>query len=117
MITVIITIGSEQKVEHTCDNAVRSGLRNPSNNNNNQPEIGTDNKKRVINLSKTKLTEAQESLLAKGPNSAITPVNIPHVDYITAIESVCPKLKEEDTMELKADINSLLRRAKIPKAN
>ena len=64
-----------------------------------------------------KITEAQESLLAKGPNFAITPVNIPNVDYITAIESVCPKLKEEDAMELRADINSLLRRAKVPKAN
>ena len=86
----------------------RLGLRNPSNNNNNQLEAGPDNSKWVINLSKTKLTEAQESLLAKGPNFAITPVNIPNVDYITAIESVCPKLKEEDDMELRADINSIL---------
>ena len=61
--------------------------------------------------------EAQESVLAKRPNFAITPVNIPNVDYTTAIESVCPKLKEEDTMELRADINSLLRRAKVPKDN
>ena len=76
-----------------------------------------DNSKWVINLSKTKLTEAQGSLLAKGPNFAITPVNIPNVDYITAIESVCPKLKEENAMELRADINSLLRRAKVTKAN
>ena len=40
-----------------------------------------------------------------------------NVDYITAIESVCPKLKEEDAMELRVDVNSLLRRAKVPKAN
>ena len=39
------------------------------------------------------------------------------MDYITAIESVCAKLKEEDTMELRADINSLLRKAKVPKDN
>ena len=99
------------------DNAVRSGLRNLSNDNNNQLESAPDNRKWVINPSKTKLTEAQESLLAKGPNFAITPVNIPNVDYITAIESVCPKLKEEDAMELRADVNSLLRRPKVPKAN
>ena len=37
------------------------------------------------------------------------------MDYITAIESVCPKLKEEDAMELRADVNSLLRGAKVPK--
>ena len=59
----------------------------------------------------------QESLLAKGPNVAITPVNIPNVDYIIAIESVCPKLREEGAMELRADINSPLRRGKVPKAN
>ena len=70
----------------TRDNAVRSDLRNQSNNNNNQLEVGTYNSKWVINLSKTKLTQAQESLLAKGPNFAISPVNIPNVDYITAIE-------------------------------
>ena len=57
-------------------------------------EAASDNRKWVINLSKTRLTEAQESLLAKGPNFAITPTNIPNVDYITAIESVCPKLKK-----------------------
>ena len=39
------------------------------------------------------------------------------MDYITAIESVCPKLKEEDAMELRVDINSLLRKAKVPKDN
>ena len=39
------------------------------------------------------------------------------MDYITAIESVCPKLKEEDAMELRADINLLLRRGKVPKDN
>ena len=99
------------------DNVVRSGLRYQSNNNNNQLEVGPDNSKWVINLSKTKLTKAQESLLAKGPNFAISLVNMPNLDYITAIESVCPKLKEEDTMELRADINSLLRRAKVPKDN
>ena len=39
------------------------------------------------------------------------------MDYIAAIESVCPKLKEEDAMELRVDINSLLRRAKVPKTH
>ena len=30
---------------------------------------------------------------------------------------MCPKLKEDDAMELRADINSLPRRAKVPKSN
>ena len=71
----------------------------------------------VINLSKTSLTQAQKSVLAKGPPYAITPNNIPNIDYIAAIESMCPKLKEDDAMELRADINSLLRKAKVPKSN
>ena len=80
-------------------------------------ETVTDNSKLIINLSKTRLTEAQESVLAKEPNYAVTPTHIPNVDYITAIASVCPKLREEDAMKLRADVNSLLRRAKVPKAN
>ena len=30
---------------------------------------------------------------------------------------MCPKLKEDDAMELRLDINSLLRKAKVPKSN
>ena len=98
-------------------NADRQGLSNNRRDNNNQLEVALENSKWVINLSKTRLTEAQEAVLAKGPNYAITLKHIPNVDYITAIEVVCPKLKEEDAMELRADVNSLLRRAKVPKAN
>ena len=46
-------------------------------------------------------------MLAKGPNFSIAPRFIPNVDYITAVESMCPKLKEEDAMELRTNINSL----------
>ena len=98
-------------------NAYGQGLSNNGRDNNNQSEVALDNSKWVINLSKTRLTEAQEAVLAKGPNYATTPTHIPNVDYITAIELVCPKLKEEDVMELRADVNSLLRRAKVSKAN
>ena len=40
-----------------------------------------------------------------------------HIDYITPVESMCIKLKEEDAMELRANINALLRKAKPPKPN
>ena len=56
-------------------------------------------------------------MLTKGPNYAITPSHIPNIDYITAIESMCPKPKEDDAMNLRSDINSLLRKAKVPKSN
>ena len=57
------------------------------------------------------------SVLAKGPNFSLAPNNIPNIDYITAVESMCTKLKEEDVMELRVDINALLRKAKAPKPN
>ena len=59
----------------------------------------------------------QVSVLAKGPNFSIAPNSIPNMDYITAAESMCGKLKEEDAMALRTDINALLRKAKVPKPN
>ena len=85
--------------------------------NNKQSVSERDINKWVINLSKTELTPAQMTLLAKGPNFAISPNNIPNMDYITAIESMCPKRKEEDASELRANINALLRKGKAPKPN
>ena len=85
--------------------------------NNNQLASERDINKWVINLSKTELTPAQKSVLSKGPNFAISPNNIPNLEYITAIEPMCPKLKEEDASELRADINALLRKGKAPKPN
>ena len=76
-----------------------------------------NNNKWVINLSKTNLTEGQISVLAKGSDFATAPRYIPNLDYITAIESVWDKLKEEYAGELRVDISSLLRRAEVPKSN
>ena len=61
----------------------------------NKEQTGNSNlgNKWVINLSKVELTQAQKSLLSKGPNYAILPNNIPNLDYITAIETLCDKLK------------------------
>ena len=88
-----------------------------NNSNSNSQSQRNDNNKWVINLSKTSLNEGQRSVLAKGPNISIASRHIPSVDYITAVVSMCPKLKEEDAMELRADINSLLRKAQSPKPN
>ena len=59
----------------------------------------------------------QVSVLPKGPNFSIAPNNIPNNDYITAVESMCGRLKEEDAMALRTDINALLRKSKISKPN
>ena len=108
-------------------NNIRSNQENPmqtsplGNNNdsiNNNPQLQVEsNSKWVINLSKTRLSKGQISVLAKGLHVALTPRYIPNTDYITAVELVCHKLKEEDVGVLRADTSSLLRRAKAPKPN
>ena len=62
----------------------------------------------VKNVSNTHLTQTQRSLLAKGPNYAIAPRHPPHLEYITAIESVCPKLSQQDAEEFRANMNWVL---------
>ena len=67
------------------------------------------NPKWVINLSNKPLTPAQRSVLAKGPNFAVTPRQPPNLEYITAIETACTKLSQQDAEELRADVNRVLR--------
>ena len=67
------------------------------------------NPKWVINLSNKPLTPAQRSVLAKGPNFAVTPRQPPNLEYINAIEAACTKLSQQDSEELRADINRVLR--------
>ena len=85
--------------------------------NSNQLVSDRDIAKWVINLSKTELTTAQNTVLAKGPNYAISPSNIPNIEYFTAIETIGQKLREEDASELKADINTILRKGQVPRSN
>ena len=75
------------------------------------------NPKWVINLSNGPLTPAQRSVLAKGPNFAVTPRQPPNLEYITAIEATCTKLSQQDAEELRADVNRVLRSSHPPKPN
>ena len=50
------------------------------------------NAKWEINLFSKSLTKAQRSVLAKGPNFAVSPRHPPNLEYITAIEAACTKL-------------------------
>ena len=75
------------------------------------------NPKWVINLSNKPLTPAQRSVLAKGPNFAVTPRQPPNLEYITAIEAACTKLSQQDAEELRADVNRVLRSSHPPKPN
>ena len=88
-----------------------------TNNGSSQSQSSNSTNKWVVNLSKTLLTQAQESLQSKGPNFAIAPNNPPNVDFITAIESVRHKLSDQFLQELRAETNCLLRKARAPRAN
>ena len=72
------------------------------------------NPKWVINLSSKPLTNAQRSVLAKGPSFAVSPKYPPDLEYITAIEAACTKLSQQDAEELRADINQVLRASHSP---
>ena len=63
------------------------------------------------------MTPAQRSVLAKGPNYAVTPRQPPNLEYITAIEAACTKLSQQDTEELSSDINRVIRSSHPPKPN
>ena len=108
MVALVITIDNNQTQAVVNSNNLNNG--------NSQSQQGNSNKW-VINLSKMLLTKGKESVLAKGPNFAIAPNKIPYVDYITAVESMYQKLKEEGNGKLRADINLLLRRSQVPKPN
>ena len=79
--------------------------------------IEEPNPKWVINLSNKPLTPAQRSVLAKGPNFAVTPRQPPNLEYITAIEAACTKLSQQDAEELRADVNRVLRSSHTPQTN
>ena len=85
-------------------NTTTTPIRLPQGSSNEEP-----NPKWVINLSYKALTAAQRSVLAKGPNYAVTPRQPPNLEYITAIEAACTKLSQQDAEELRADINRVLR--------
>ena len=63
------------------------------------------------------MAPAQRSVLAKGPNFAVTPRQPPNLEYITAIEAACTKLSQQDAEELRADINRVLTSSHPPKPN
>ena len=90
----------------------QEGNTTPSTNSraNNNPQgssMEEPNPKWVINLSSKPLTQAQRSVLAKGPNFVVSPRHPPNLEYITAIETACTKLSQKDTEELRADIKGL----------
>ena len=71
----------------------------------------------VINMSKKPLTEAQEKLLAHGPNFAITPRSPTIGEYITAVEQTCQGLAQGEAEEIRAEIKADLKKIQPPRPN
>ena len=71
----------------------------------------------VHNLSKTPLTEAQEKVLAHGPNFAIATKDPPVSEYISQIERICQQLGKGKAEELRGEIKQILKKTQLPKPN
>ena len=71
----------------------------------------------VINMSKIPLMEAQENLLAHGPNFAITPRSPPIGEYVAAVQQICQKMAHGEAEEVRAEVKAVLKKVQHPKAN
>ena len=71
----------------------------------------------VMNLSRIPLTEAQENLLAHGPNFAITPRNPPIGEYIAAVEQTCQNLAQGEAEELRGEVKAVPKKCQPPRNN
>ena len=63
------------------------------------------------------MTEAQECLLAHGPNFVIVPEEPPTCKYIVATEKACQHLMQGKAEELRGEIKSLLKKKQNTKPN
>ena len=77
----------------------------------------TDTKCWVVNLSQQPLTQAEETVLAHGPNFAVTPKTPPFKEYITAAEVACQNLKPSEADEFRAEIARILKQTRPSKPN
>ena len=68
-------------------------------------------------MSKKPLTNAQEKLLAHGPNYAITPRSPPIGEYIAAVEQTCQNLTQEEADEMRAEIKAAIKKSHPPRPN
>ena len=70
----------------------------------------------VKNISSRVLTSEEVNLLRKGGGFAVTPRELPHLEYITAIEQGCRNLEKGEAMCMRAEAIEELERAKVPKS-
>ena len=109
------SVNNSKMQSHTCINSNQA--HGSSGSEDSKVSTGSQGHKWVVNLSKSPLTPAQESLLSQGPNFALAPANPPNVEFISAVASACQRLSEQDAQELREEINYLLKKPKTPRSN
>ena len=77
----------------------------------------TDTTRWVVNSSSTPLTEAQQSVLSRGLNFAVTPSNIPTAHLVSSVEAGLRNIPCESANNLRAKIVNLLRKPWYPAVN
>ena len=97
---------SNQPADNTCINTENSGI-SPVNN-----TFNTN--KWVINISSKPLTQAQDKLLAHGPNYTVVPRSPPTTEYIAAIEQACSKLQQGEAKELRGEVKAIIKKSWNP---
>ncbi len=78
---------------------------------------GTQMKKWVINLSKYKCSNSENSVLAKGLNFAVSPEKIPVEEFIVATEQAAKFLTDVQAEDLRHSVVGELKKAKPPRSN
>ncbi|GLJ34134.1 hypothetical protein SUGI_0686260 [Cryptomeria japonica] len=73
--------------------------------------------KLVVNLSPAPIDPLTFNFLKQGLNFALTPRNIPHIDFLIEIENVVCTLPLDVVEEVRQDCTVALRNAKPPKFN
>ena len=73
--------------------------------------------RRVINLSSKELTELERKGLEHGLNFAIAPNRIPTAEIVASVEEAIFRQNDETKRTVRAEVSSILRRAKTPTRN
>ena len=76
-----------------------------------------DTSKWVLNLSARTLSTAEESLLGKGLNFAVTPDRVPATEIVANVETALKRLDPEAADLVRREVNSTLRKARPPAGN
>ena len=71
----------------------------------------------VINISDKPLSDAEEKLLAHGPNFAVVPKNPPIIQYVAAVDQSYTKLEEGKAEEFTVQFKAAIQKIQKPKPN